>query len=412
MGLYRVDPATLEPLPHLGPLTTGDWISGHVSSNGEWLALHVWLDTEPETDLVQVIDTGSGQIVSETSGRLADVIGVGDDGSVYQLSHLPSSGLRLRRLAAGDTGYETVFDQWPSEFLVLGSHTFLDSRRVAWLGSVGGDFEERVAAILVADLKTGTATTHLLDGVTVGEVGVTDLADWTVSETVTPAVAWDVARGRALVVHGDRDMVTVLDLETGEQEDHPWAETVSWLDRLMTWLVPPVQAKGPSSYGVSRSAIVDPTGERLYVGSAVAELVTEEENWFIEEVPAGVVVIDTRSWEIVDQLQVPVSEVALSPDGEFLVATGAAFRDSLATSNVDRASVHVFDTRSNELVGLFDPPGAWPQVKFSAEGGFMYLGSSAGQGTIAIVDLDLMVEVERKHGTLFAEAVLLATTRP
>lgn len=37
VGLFRVDPATLAPVPGSRPITSGDWISGSMSENGEWL---------------------------------------------------------------------------------------------------------------------------------------------------------------------------------------------------------------------------------------------------------------------------------------------------------------------------------------------------------------------------------------
>lgn len=188
MALYRADPVTLRALPGTQSLTTGDWMTGHSSPNGDWLALHVWRDTDPETDLIQVIETSTGEIVTEVPGRLADFVGLGDDGSVYQMRHLQFQGSQLRRLVPHDTGYETVFEDFPSEFVHRGSFTLFDSDHAAWFGTFGGDFEESVPGFVVADLSTGSATTHLIDGLTFADVGETEFGDWTVYESVTPFV--------------------------------------------------------------------------------------------------------------------------------------------------------------------------------------------------------------------------------
>lgn len=86
VDLVRVDPATLQPSPGTAAVTSGDWISGTMSENGEWLVLNVWIDSEPDTDLIQVVEVSTGRVVTEFDGPLKHDLGVGDDGSVFHQS--------------------------------------------------------------------------------------------------------------------------------------------------------------------------------------------------------------------------------------------------------------------------------------------------------------------------------------
>lgn len=404
-----MDPATLSPMSGVDPLTTGDWITGHLSSNGEWLAMHVWIGTHPETDLIQVMYTPTGEIVTQAQGRLADLIGVGDDGVIYVESHLRSLG-RVRMLAPGSTRFETAVEDLPAGFQAWRSG-LIDHRRLGWWGILGGSLAEPVAGVVVTDLETGEVTSHAAEGITIGDVDQIVLDDWVVSETVVPAVAWDGAGDRAWIVHADQDAVTVLDLATGETELHYWSPPSSWIDSLLARLIPPARAKGPSSYGIQRSALVDPSGETLYVGTTVSEVVVDGEEWFIESVPVGIVAIDVVTWELIGSWEIPASEIVLSPDARFLVATGTTWTESLRTSDVRTEGIFAIETDSKELARRFDPPDAWPDVQFSPDGNFMYLGTQGG-GRYDIVDLGAMQPVGGAHGSLLGGSFLVTTLRP
>src|SRR5918996_1462806 len=96
VGLFRVDPATLTPIAGTEPITTGDWITGYGSPNGEWLGLDTFV--EPDTSVFQVIEVATGTTVTEKHGGLWPV-GVGNDGVVYSYSDLTYAGSRFRKLA-------------------------------------------------------------------------------------------------------------------------------------------------------------------------------------------------------------------------------------------------------------------------------------------------------------------------
>lgn len=86
------------------------------------------------------------------------------------MSYFQYQGPRLRKVAPGSTRFETVFDDFPGEFAYWESVAFLDPQRIAWFGRFGGDLEAPVAGVVILDLTSGEATTHMVEGMTIGDV--------------------------------------------------------------------------------------------------------------------------------------------------------------------------------------------------------------------------------------------------
>lgn len=412
VGLYRVDPATLAPHSGAEPLLTGDWVTGHVADNGEWVGLNVWV--EPDHSSFLVLEVGTGAVVTDRPRGLSPV-GVGDDGVVYSFSYLPYSGSRFRKLPPGADELETVFDDFPLDFSFWGPSVVLGPDGAAWLGTFGGALRARVAGMVVVDLATGAATTHAMPELTLGAVADRDVGDWVISEEVEPALVWDASRRRVLVVHGVETKVTTVDLETGEVVTYDVTSPTSWLDHLLTWLIPPASAKeGHSSYGTERRALLTPSGDRLYVASSVSAVV-DETDLRIETTPRGVEVIDTETWELAHRWEIPASEIALSPDGRYLVTTGLSWSESLTDFEERVEDVLVIDLESHEIVGRFEPTGTLPEIQFAPDGSYLYISEGIigeDEHRIEIVDLATMKVVGSSQGRLVGGTFLVKTLQP
>jgi hypothetical protein len=406
VDLVRVDPATLVPAPDSTVITSGDWISGTMSENGEWLVLNVWIDTEPDTDLIQVVEVSSGRVVTEFDGPLLHDLRVGNDGSVFSQSD-GASGPWLSRLAPGSGEFERVFDG-PPGFSRWGSFTLLDDHTAGWLGKLAIESEESEAALVVADVSDGSAETFRLPGVALGQVGEQELGEWTAPEIAQPAVVWDTDRQRALVVHADQPSVTVVDITSGDTVEHTWSST-SWADALVSWLIPAAHAKGPS-FGTTRDAVLSPSGDLLYIATERADVAVDDA---VHIVPQGVEVIDTNDWSLVTKFAIPASRVALSPDGTHLVATGVAGIDTTTTFLSELQDVHIIRTDTLEVIGLVDIQSEWiPDIQFSSDSQYLYLGEPGG-GPINIIQLEtaeiLNTVTGSEQTTMFGPAAMLST---
>ena len=417
VGLYEVDPRTLEPVDASAPITTGDWLYGTSSKNGDWLALTVWLESGPnsETDLIRMVNVADQTVVSEAKVLVPTYPMVADDGTAYWVDGNMAPFLRLYSLRVGAESAELAFNDFPVGFERLTDGTILDINRIGWLGLFGPQTEEDATGLVVLDLATSTTTTYLLPEVTAGG-GEIDVDETRIFEWFQPEATWDAERNLAYVVHADQDAFTVVDLETGETNTHSWAPSTSWFGRLLTWLVPPAQAKGPS-LGTRRSPALSPDGTTLFVGTYSGELVSEAgDDVTVLWSPRGVNALTTENGQVVQSWEVPASEVYVSPTGEYLVATGLTVEDKPSTSTETPEGSYIINVATGELVGhLMTRKGYLGQfeVQFSRDGDLVYL--SVYGGRIDVVELktgDVLSGVTGpEYLTMFGESGLLTTSR-
>jgi hypothetical protein len=405
----------LEPVDASAPITTADWLSGTSSKNGEWLALTVWFDDDPDTDLIRVVNVADQKVASEAKVLVPAYPMVADDGTAYWADGNLAPFLRLYSLKAGEGSAELAFNATVG-FEASTDGSILDSRRIGWLGWFGPQTEENAPGLVVLDLSTSTTTTHLLPGVMVGG-GEVALGESSIFEWFQPEVVWDAERNLAYVVHADQDAFTVVDLETGESKTRSWAPSTSWWGGLFTWLVPPAQAKGPS-LGTRRSLALSPDGATLFVGTYTGELDSEAgDDVSVLWSPRGVIALSTATGEVVQNWDIPASDVYLSPTGEYLVATGLTIKDKPSTSTETPEGSFVIDVATGELVGhLLTEEGYWGysiSVQFSRSGDLAYLTNYGGP--IDVVDLKTGKVISSITGpeylAIFGESGLLATSR-
>lgn len=418
VGLYRADPVTLERQRESPPITRGDAVLSAASSrNGNWLVLNVGIESEPEMSIVRVVDVGNGLVVTETTERSVELfdIRVGDDGTIYALAG-PWPGLRLLRLELGGSSFETVFDGFPDRFVPWRVSTVLDDDLLGWFGTFGAENERPSFGLMIADLSDGTIRSYPLAGVTFGLVEEHDLGVFVLEEFVEPGLIWDVKRSRALVVHADQRVISVVDLSSGDVAEHSWIPETSWIERLSAALIPPARADQPS-FGTARDAVLSPDGTLLYVATSTGELVMEEdENWSITSIPLGVEVLSTESWEQITSWDIPASQVTLSPDGDYVIATGVTMTDRGSDVEFGPGGVFIIDTAAMRLKGQID--GDWtehPNIEFSQDGSLAYL-NQPHSGEILVIDLSRADVIRTIQGApqlaVFDQGRLIVTSVP
>jgi hypothetical protein len=340
---------------------------------------------------------------------------VADDGTAYWVNGHLAPFIRLQSLKVGEGSAELAFNAFPVGFERLTNGTILDINRIGWLGLFGPQTEENAPGLVLLDLSKSTTTTYLLPGVMVGG-GEVDLGESSIFEWFQPEVVWDPERNLAYVVHADQDAFTVVDLDTGESKILSWATSASWWGGLLTWLIPPAQAKGPS-LDTRRSLALSPDGATLFVGTHSGELLSEPgDDLSVLGSPRGVTALSTKTGESVQHWDIPASEVYLSPTGEYLVATGLTIEDKPSTSTETPEGSFVIDVATGELVSHFMTRRGFMgqfEVQFSRDGDLLYLTVYGGR--IDVVELESGEVISSITGpeylTIFGESGLLATSR-
>ena len=124
---------------------------------------------------------------------------------------------------------------------------------------------------------------------------------------VEPAIVFDEVGGRLFVIHADGAGLTTVDLMAGAVAVKDFAEPPSFWTRVMSWLIPPAQAKGgePSA---SLSAWLSNDHSQLYVTGETGDAWRDEENRLhTTHTPLGLMVINTDTLELDRVLELPVN---------------------------------------------------------------------------------------------------------
>ena len=382
---YKVDPGTLEPLPGFEPIHTGD-THGMASPNGRWLVLESWGKGR------WLIDTHSFEVAADLRpwGSLTEVR---DDGTFYSADWDPV--LTIRRFPLGIGDWEEVV-RLESEANLWSTPTFIDDHRLAARGFSEGIYVEGgEITVNVIDVSTGVWKQIPVPGAWVpGEPTGIVLDGFEVTTYHDPAVVF--TEEKAFVVHGHEDVITEVDLNSGELARHSFAPKTSLVDSLLAWVVPPAAAKGPAP-GVRRNAIVSRDGSKLYVSGYHTELVEVNDQIQEKTRPLGVQVIDIESWEVEKTLDLPIGLVHLSPDGSTLLATGAGESVVSDGQRYDGSGVYAITTDSYEVTHFDTRSYDWDTgIDFSADGSYAYLSRGF---RIQVIDLERLAIVAETRST-------------
>jgi hypothetical protein len=190
---------------------------------------------------------------------------------------------------------------------------FDGGRKVAIYETFGYD-EARIGE--PPQVRVGDLTTNILGepievtGIVHGhaELAPDDVRDpqWPFGE-VEPAIVFDEVGGRLLVVRADGAGLTTVDLLAGTSEVTDFAEPSSPWTSVMSWLIPPAQAKG-SEPSASLSAWLSHDGSQLFVTGETGDAWRDAENRLhTTHTALGLMVIDTEPLDLVRTLELPVN---------------------------------------------------------------------------------------------------------
>ncbi|MEX0865633.1 MAG: hypothetical protein WD269_12305 [Acidimicrobiia bacterium] len=179
--------------------------------------------------------------------------------------------------------------------------------------------------VRVGDLTTNTLGEEIeVTGVIHGhaELAPEAIRDpaWPYGE-VEPAIAFDETHSRLFVVHADGAGLTAVDLLEGTTEVADFAEPPGFWTSVMSWLIPPAQAKG-SEPSARLSAWLNADGTELLVtGEAGDAWRDEEKKLHTTRTALGLMVVDTEALELERTLELPTSRGLSTSDA--VVLTGS-----------------------------------------------------------------------------------------
>lgn len=338
--LQPVDPRSFEFIEaQTGPEASW-WFNHALDRNHRFLGL--LSGAEPYRGMLRVFDMDWKLVSGPVPGDDPFAsLRLGSDGSAYWLqSACCGDPFRLHHLPAGAPESQELA-VLPDEFAPYGL-TWLspDASSYVTLGIVSEDGLAGGPALLVAiDTSSGQMTTRPVD-ISIGIVS--GLAE--VVERYTPGLVIDDEEKLLYVVHADRDMLSILDLETLETvSTRPITKPQGFLDRLLAWWIPSAHAK--LERGTLHDAVLGADG-MLYVATSVSDAGQGSDGEsFQTSTPLGLRVIDPETGLETGRLDIPVDHVVASGD-DHLVAAGTTWS---SLSGVEESHVYVISTDPLEV---------------------------------------------------------------
>lgn len=408
-----VDPLTLADLPGKDAVDFGHHFTSALSPDGGTMAVMAWpAGSHSQGGALRLVDLSSWA-VTET--------GVTVDGYASSL-HFSQGGrflywakADLRDTAHGiprdyrlyrywmDGTQATAVAELPAAFTPQEMGLAAGGRLAIYgIPTDANNLAQGPPRVLLVDVATGEMAAEIvLEGVTAGQYEVEAAAEGEAPyRMVQPALAWDGARSLLYVVHGDEEKVTVVDLEEGavrrQAEVRPRA---SLPERIVGWGAR--TAEGKVLPAAEKEAALSPDGRRLYVTGVRREMRPDwiERGWPYDEAPLGVQVIDTERLTEVGRLDLPLTDVALSPDGRWLLAAGA-YSVPAENGESERVAhgVYVVDAESMDVTAHLLAEQEVYLRGFSQDGDYAYVSTATSEWldgrhtnwrtTLHVLDLD------------------------
>ena len=237
--------------------------------------------------------------------------------------------------------------------------------------------------VLLVDLAAGSVAGDIsLEGVTAGQFRIQTAAeDENPYRMVRPGLAWDLERDLLYVAHADEEKVTVVDLvsaEVSRQTDIRAQQSI--LERLLSWGVEVAEAKIVP--GTDKQAVLDPGGNKLYTVGLHREMMPAEDGdgWVYQEIPLGLQVIAAEKLTEVQRLDLPVTDLALSPDGKWLLLR-SAYDTTGPDGGLEREhhGLYLVDTASMAVTAHLMPESEVYLQGFSPDGRYAYVSTATSE---------------------------------
>lgn len=417
----RIDPTTLEDIAGASALLLGEPGRSVFGPDGGTVASFTYPIPDNSEELViadlrrwQVQERLSldGWVVNDQSGAVEGPIQATflSETELAWIAQLPTehgdepvaNDYALLRYRLGQARPE-IAHKFPKGF-APSEMRLLTGDRIAVFGSPVVFDEEtpddaRWPQLLVIDAKTGRLEWDVpIPGLIAGHPWKGD-EDWSF---LHPGLGWDLDGERLYIAHADRLAVTVLDLIQGAVIGEREISLPTSLRRqLALWLLPP-PAEAKLQEGTRRNVRVDPDGDRLYLTGVRWELVRNDKGEVIDEqqVALGLTVLDLPTLDVITHLDLPVSDVEISPDGSIVLLTGV-WDGRVVDSDPEQSGLHVLEADTLEERGHLWP-GTIPWIHtFSDDGQAVYATIwEDGASHLMLLDLGVMdVAAERVLAT-------------
>lgn len=316
--------------------------------------------------------------VQELSG--VESLSVTDDGTVTWLRSVPS-GWQVYQLVQGSSRPVLVAELEASLRPIIARTDEIGALTDKYLAvstfEVDGDGNGGETGIVIVDLTDGEVSTVPLEGIWNGPVSEEYVDGDEIGRSLEPGFGFDHDRDIIYVVSASTDEIVVVDLKSSAIiQRRDFHQPSSLLSRVLEWWVPKAEAKVQE--GARRRVAVSADGSRLYVATARTESETTDGEFRWQNVPLGVEVIDTDTLNVIARSELPVSDIAIFPDGGVLIAVGVHERQNSDGHSIHGSGVYLLDANNLSVVAHLDDGVGYDVGGFSPNGRYAYGWSFSG----------------------------------
>lgn len=408
-----IDPLTLADLPGYDAIDFGHHYTYTLSPDGRTLALITWPSgSHNRGGALHLLELPTWELTTTeiTFGVFVTPLRFGADGrALYwteparrDAAHGMPRDYELYRYNL-DGGRLTAVTSLPPSFIPWEMQHLSSVKQLAIYGipTDANNLVEDTPHVLLIDLAAGNIAADIpLEGVTAGQFRVQTAAENEPPyRMVRPGLAWDLERDLLYVMHAEEEKVTVVDLvqaEVSRQTDIRVQQTL--LNRFLSLGVQVAEAKAVP--GTDRQAVLAPGGHVLYTVGLLREMLPAEDGdgWAYQETPLGLQVIAAEKLTEVQRLDLPVTDLALSPDGQWLLLR-SAYDTTGADGGLERVhhGLYLVDTTSLAVAAHLMPESEVHLQGFSPDGRHAYLSTATSEwlgdhygnwhGTLHVLDL-------------------------
>lgn len=388
-----IDPETLADLPAYTPLDLGHHNPYALSPDGRTLAMISRPEDYNNNDVLRLIDLPTWQVFTTTMTFDDHVFTLefgADSRTLYWTEPTvsdPANGIPgefvMRRYDVAQDEVTAVIP-FPSSF-VPQEMRLLNSGQIAVYGTTNQTpvAVDAIPHLLILDPTAETIVADTpLENVIAGQYRLQNSVNKLPYRLAQPGLAWDTAQNLLYIVHAEEDKVTVVDLTNAEiAQQVNIAPQQSILERVLSWGVQTAHAKVVP--GVAKQAVLSPDGQHLFVIGLTSEIAQVEDGsmgWIWHETPMGLQVIDTETLTEKFLLDLPVTNMALSPDGRWLLLT-SAYDETRTVEGVERVQngLYIVDTENMDVTHHLLANDEVYLQGFAANGRFAYVSTATGE---------------------------------
>lgn len=376
LAVQPVDRVSLQALGDYAPLSLGHHYTAAISPDRSTMAAVVWPSDRQTGGVLHIIDliTWNDRVITATFDHTITALHFGPDGETLfwmQPTGAPYESPQVyavfrcavRACDSATPWVELPAGLWPFQARLLDSGFQL---AIFGIPVDTNYLTSDAPQVVVIDLRERQLTASVtVNGMIAGQQALSSSDDQTPGEYEynLPGLAWSLDANRLYILHPTTDQLTVIDLAAGTV-----ARQIDFANRKVAWYA-------KLSSGFQHLGIVNERDNSLYFSTLERQAPSEsDEEVAAATLPLGIQMIDPGTMEKAGKISLPLYEMALSPDGRYLLATGMSHVWTQDSDEVSYAGLYILDAANLETVKHIETNNQTVSLHgFSADGRYAYV---------------------------------------